>query len=69
MELVDRVPKIPSQEHPNGNAVCNQYVVLGLARFKASPEGVEECRDSVEDITRGLAVRESVIEGAKFMPF
>jgi hypothetical protein len=31
VELVDGVTKIPRQEYPNGDAVCDQHVVSTLA--------------------------------------
>jgi hypothetical protein len=40
VELVDCVTKIPRQEYPNGDAVCNQYIVLALVHVKRSPQGI-----------------------------
>jgi hypothetical protein len=40
VELVDSVTKIPRQEYPNGNAVCDQHVVSTLVHVKRSPQRI-----------------------------
>ena len=48
MELVNRVAKVTGQENANGDSMCDEHIVLSTAGFEASPERVEEGRDSVE---------------------